>query len=214
MKKFCAFLCFAFIGVVFLQAQEAKNYFKNIPDSLCPLLTAVNRADFIDFLESNMKAEVTNKFGHKSEMTRLSSDYICVQMTPQSSWQMKLLSVNDSTQVICAISTVCAPACDSDIAFYSTDWKKLLNFSFLPQQPIMHDFMNERPDSVDVYKYQKMISQADMLLMKAELSAEDDNLTFIFTTPQYMEKTVSEKLAPFIKESIVYTWKRGKFIKE
>lgn len=214
MKKFCAFLCFAFIGVVFLQAQEVKNYFKNIPDSLCPLLTAVNRADFIDFLESNMKAEVTNKFGHKSEMTRLSSDYICVQMTPQSSWQMKLLSVNDSTQVICTISTACAPACDSDIAFYSTDWKKLPNSSFLPQQPVMHDFMNERPDSVDVYKYQNMISQADMLLMKAEFSAEDDNLIFIFTTPQYMEKTVSEKLASFIKESIVYTWKRGKFIKE
>ena len=68
-----------------------------MPDSLSPLLTAVNRADFIDFLESEMKAEVTNRFGGKSEMTELTPDYIRVQVTPQSTWQMKLLSVNDST---------------------------------------------------------------------------------------------------------------------
>ena len=37
-----------------LQAQEAKTLFVNMPDSLSPLLTKVNRADFIDFLESKM----------------------------------------------------------------------------------------------------------------------------------------------------------------
>ena len=36
--------------------QEAKAVFVSMPDSLSPLLTAVNRADFIDFLESKMKA--------------------------------------------------------------------------------------------------------------------------------------------------------------
>ena len=82
-----------------------------MPDSICPLLSAVNRADFIDFLESKMKAEVTNSFGGKSEMTELAPDYIHVKMTPQSSWQMKLLPVNDSTKVVCVVSTVCAPAC-------------------------------------------------------------------------------------------------------
>ena len=33
-----------------LQAQEAKTLFVNIPDSLTPLLTKVNREDCIDFL--------------------------------------------------------------------------------------------------------------------------------------------------------------------
>ena len=101
IRKLSAFLILAFIGWGYLQAQEAKTCFKNMPDSICPLLSAVNRADFIDFLESKMKAEVTNSFGGKSEMTELSPDYIHVKMTPQSSWQMKLLSINDSTKVIC-----------------------------------------------------------------------------------------------------------------
>ena len=90
MKKLTMFLCLACAWMCSLQAQEAKTFFKNMPDSLSPLLTAVNRADCIDFLESKMKAEVTNRFGGKSEMTELAPDYIRIQMTPQSSWQMKL----------------------------------------------------------------------------------------------------------------------------
>lgn len=48
--------------------QEAKAVFVSMPDSLSPLLTAVNRADFIDFLDSKMKAKVENRFGGESEM--------------------------------------------------------------------------------------------------------------------------------------------------
>lgn len=212
IKKLSIILCLAFIGLGALQAQEAKTCFKNMPDSICPLLSAVNRADFIDFLESKMKAEVTNSFGGKSEMTELSPDYIRVQMTPQSTWQMKLLPVNDSTKVICTVSTVCAPACDSHINFYTTDWKELPAASFLPALPAMDDFIIQAPDTVDVYEYQAARRQADMLLVKTDLSAKDTALTFTFTTPNYMEKEAAEKLKPFIRRPIAYTWNQGRFI--
>ena len=52
--------------------------------------------------------------------------------------------------------------------------------------------------------------QADMLLMKADLSGKDATLTFTFTTPDYMEET-AEKLKPFLRDPIIYTWKEGKF---
>lgn len=212
IKKLSVILCLAFIGLGAMQAQEAKTCFKNMPDSLCPLLSAVNRADFIDFLESKMKAEVTNNFGGKSEMTELSPDYIRVQMTPQSTWQMKLLPVNDSTKVICTVSTVCAPACDSHINFYTTDWKELPAASYLPALPGMDDFIIQAPDTVDVYEYQAARRQADMLLVKTDLSAKDTALTFTFTTPDYMEKEAAEKLKPFIRRPIAYTWNQGRFI--
>lgn len=212
IKKLSIILCLAFIGLGALQAQEAKTCFKNMPDSICPLLSAVNRADFIDFLESKMKAEVTNSFGGKSEMTELSPDYIRVQMTPQSTWQMKLLPVNDSTKVICTVSTVCAPACDSHINFYTTDWKELPAASYLPALPAMDDFIIQAPDTVDIYEYQAAHRQADMLLVKTDLSAKDTALTFTFTTPDYMEKEAAEKLKPFIRRPIAYTWNQGRFI--
>ena len=45
-------------SVVGVQAQDMKALFVSMPDSIAPLLTKVNREDCIDFLASNMKAEV------------------------------------------------------------------------------------------------------------------------------------------------------------
>ena len=157
-----------------------------------------------------MKAKVENRFGGESEMTELNKDYIRIQMSPQSTWQMKLLAVNDSTQVICTVSTACAPACDSSIQFYTTDWKELPLSDFITGLPVMDDFLNT-PDSASSYEYSEARLQADMLLMKADLSATDHTLTFTLATPEYMEKETAEKLKPFIRRPIVYIWKEGGF---
>ena len=177
------------------------------------MIRKLSAADFIDFLESKMKAEVTNSFGGKSEMTELSPDYIHVKMTPQSSWQMKLLPINDSTKVICVVATVCAPACDSHVKFYTTDWKELVASSYLPALPVLDDFIAEASDTVDVYEYQDSLLHAYILVIKWDLSPNDGRLAFTFTTTDYMGKEAAEKLKPFVRRPIVYTWNQGKFEK-
>ena len=127
-----------------------------MPDSLSPLLTKVNREDCIDFLESKMKAQVENRFGKKSEMTDLSKDYIRMQMSSQSTWQMKVLALNDSTNVICTVSTACAPACDSSIRFYTDDWKPLTASLYITL-PVMGDFLNT-PDSARIRQAQSSLN--------------------------------------------------------
>ena len=55
MKKSTLTLLLFILGIsssFSVGAQEAKTVFVNIPDSLCPLLSSVNRADCIDFIES------------------------------------------------------------------------------------------------------------------------------------------------------------------
>ena len=194
-----------------LWAQEAKTLFVNMPDSLSPLLTKVNREDCIDFLESKMKAQVENRFGKKSEMTDLSKDYIRMQMSSQSTWQMKVLALNDSTNVICTVSTACAPACDSSIRFYTDDWKPLTASLFITL-PVMGDFLNT-PDSASVYEFDEARRSADILLMKADFNKENTELTVTLTTPDYMSKETAEKLKPFLHRPIVYHWKNGAFTK-
>ncbi len=56
-----------------LYAQDMKTLFIAMPDSVAPLLTKVNREDCVDFLASNMKAEVKNRFGKVSELKRLTA---------------------------------------------------------------------------------------------------------------------------------------------
>ena len=198
-----------FFSPTSLQAQEAKTLFVNMPDSLSPLLTKVNRADCVDFLESKMKAQVENRFGKKSEMTELGKDFIRMQMSPQATWQMKVLALNDTTNVICTVATACAPVCDSSIRFYTTDWKPLIESPFITL-PVMADFLNT-PDSAGVYVFDEARRSADMLLMKADFNKENTELTVTFTTPDYMSKETAEKLKPFLRRPIVYRWKNGAF---
>lgn len=119
------FLLVSLFVCVSLQAQNMKELFIAIPDTLSPLLTKVNREDFGDFLASNMKAEVRNRFGKDSEMTELTDDYLYIKMTSASSMEMKMLPLNDSLKVICVIQTYRAPVADSQIRFYDTDWNQL-----------------------------------------------------------------------------------------
>lgn len=210
-KLFIAIL-FSVVGLfslTSLQAQEAKTLFVNMPDSLSPSLTKVNRADCVDFLESKMKAQVENRFGKKSEMTELGKDYIRMQMSPQTTWQMKVLALNDTTNVICTVSTACAPACDSSIRFYTTDWKPLTESQFITL-PVMSDFLNT-PDSAAIYDFDEASRSADILLMKTDFNKENTELTVTLTTPDYMSKETAEKLKPFLRRPIVYRWENGAF---
>ena len=212
MKRIIVWILWS-LPLLGLQAQNERTCFVNMPDSLLPLLTPVNRADCVDFLESNMKAEVTNVFDRKSQMTHLSDDYIRLQLTPQSTWQMKLLAVTDSTKVICVVSTVCAPACDSRICFYSTDWHPLPASDYLPSLPGLADFLKPAPVTQEDYRYEDAVRSADMLLMRADLSPADACLTITWTTPDYLGKETADKLRPFIRrESVVYEWRGGRYV--
>lgn len=210
MKKLYTFISVALLGMAPLFGQTAKDCFKAMPDSLTPLLTEVNKADCIDFLESKMKAEVTNRLGQKSEMTELAPDYIRMQMTSRSFWQMKMLDVNDSTRVVCTISTVNGPVPDSDVCFYTTDWQELSASAFL-QMPVLEDFLSV-PDSLNDNGVRQAMSQADMTLVMANLSSKNDTLTFTFTTSRYMDSEANEVLKPFIRPVLKYVWREGRFV--
>ena len=103
-----------------MQAQDMKSLFVALPDSLSPLLTEVNRADFGDFLASNMKAQVKNRFGNTSEMLKLTDDYLLLKVSAVSTAEMKLLPLNDSVKVICVVQTYQGPVSDSRVSFYDT----------------------------------------------------------------------------------------------
>lgn len=207
MKKI--FLLFSFILCTgLLQAQDAKSLFKKMPDSVLPLLTEVNRADFMDFLDSNMKAEVKNKMDGTSEMTALTSDYIHIRMSELSSWEMKVLTLSDGKKIICTVNTSCAPVCDSRINFFSPEWQAFSSSGFITL-PVKDDFFR-KPEASELYDYGMLQEKADMLLMKAELSKDDDSLTFTFTTPQYMVKEDAEKLEKFM-HTLRYQWDGQRF---
>lgn len=191
-------------------AQDMKTLFVAMPDSVIPLLTKVNREDCVDFLASNMKAEVKNRFGKPSELKKLTEDYLLLQTTERSSMEMKLLPVNDSVKVVCVVNTVCGPACDSSVRFYDTRWQELKQRDFI-QLPSAEAFYLPA-DTLTTEEYAVVRGKADMELIKAGLSEENTEITFIYTTPDYLAKEEREKLLAYVKkEPVTYVWREGKY---
>ena len=107
-------------------AQSLKTFIRQMPDSILPTLSKNNILDFVDYMDSNMKAIVTNNLGYKSEMTTLTDTYAVIRTSTNSDVQIKLLPLADS-HIISLIRSVSCDTIntDSQIEFYTTEWKPL-----------------------------------------------------------------------------------------
>lgn len=211
MKKILLSLTM-WLCVLAVQAQNMKSLFIALPDSLSPLLTKVNREDFGDFLASGMKAEVKNRFGKPSEMTKLTDDYLQLKMSSTSLTEMKLLPLNDSVKVICVVHTYMAPTADSQVAFYDTGWNRLSADTFLtlPQED---SFYRTELSEIQADSVRNLRMRTDMYMLKAELSDKDCTLRFVYTTPDYLDKETARDLKPYLRETpLYYEWREGRFV--
>jgi hypothetical protein len=110
-------------------AQTMRDVIKQMPDSLVPYLKQNARLDFIDFVDSGMKAEVSNDLGGKSQLTELTDDYASFMLNSASQIQLRLLDVNetidDARQIICMVRTFGESMRESTLGFYSVTWRPL-----------------------------------------------------------------------------------------
>lgn len=200
-----------------LQAQGIRDAFINMPDSLLPILTKVNRADCIDFLDYDMRALVKNRFDEESEMTRLTNDYIAMQLSSRHQFEMKLLPFKDSISIICTVQTVGDVIFDSRVNFYTTEWRPLKLQDFITY-PTQSDFQpntihSQVSDTLSI-PWESLCAEADILLMHASLSDSTSTLTFHYSTPLYMDKKSARLYSSLLKSSsIQYDWINGRFIR-
>jgi len=122
-----------------------KDVFRQMPDSLMPYLSENNRLDFIDFLDSGMKAEVRNRLNGTSEMTALTDDSLSIRLSNALRMDILLLTpvemIDSCRQVVCVVETYGTDflSLESQTSFYTPQWKKIcqmLHLSALDQQRI------------------------------------------------------------------------------
>ena len=134
--------------------QKIRDVFIQMPDSLLPYLTENNRLDFLDFMDSNMKAEVHNEFGGKSEMLSLTDESLALQLSHSLKVEMRLVPVAEAVdscqQVVCMISTYGTDAPESKIEVYSVKWNPVDVSAHLslPEGPYIAEFKEAPHPSV------------------------------------------------------------------
>ena len=118
---------------------KISDFFREMPDSLLPVLSENNRLDMIDFMASKMKAEVTNRLGGRSEMTMLTDDSLRVKVSDAQTITLMLICPLDSTEsgnkIICLIQTYGTDESmlQSVTSFYTSQWNKI------DQEPPLND---------------------------------------------------------------------------
>lgn len=202
-------LLMVWLSIIPSVAQDMKTVFVQMPDSILPLLTKVNREDCVDFLANNMKAVVTNRLDRHSEMKVLTDNYFQMQLTDVSVLEMKLLPLNDSVKIICEVKTVSAPVCDSQIRFYDTKWNRLQTSDYfrVPAEDAFYS-VSDSLGSVPA----EIRKKADMFMVKFALNPDQEIITMEYMTPYYLNEEDREKLSPYLsKDSVVYKWENGSF---
>ena len=132
MKKWlvsCLLILITSVGSA--QEPALRDVFRQIPDSLVPSLTVNNRLDFIDFMDSNMKAVVRNRLDGISEMTALTDDSLSIRMSDALRVDMLLLKLDtpvDTIQdVVVFAETFLTDSIygETVVKFYTPDWQQI-----------------------------------------------------------------------------------------
>ncbi|MFA5045740.1 MAG: DUF3256 family protein [Paludibacter sp.] len=107
-----------------LMAQSVEKYYVNIPDALNPTLSKQNRLELLEYHKAGQGDSIDNRLGNKAYLEKLDSVHhlIVVKNTANSTFEMKLLTLDDGNRVIGIIRTVCGPICQSMVEFYDTAW--------------------------------------------------------------------------------------------
>lgn len=186
-------------------AQNIREVFKQMPSGMFPYITNTNRLDFIDFKDANMKAEVNNSLGGKSEMKVLTDNYIEVELSSVSNLQIKLLP-KDSTKVICMVTTFFGPEADSKLQFFSSTWKPLDIKSVMPS----FDNFFVKPDSITNERFIQLKKMVEPVMYHIMLSSKDNTITYTLSLP--LINNEDKKSLETVLRQVVLKWNGKSFM--
>lgn len=187
------------------QAQNMAPLVIAMPDELLIGVTLDQRKQLIAPEKDTAETVIVNAMGDTVERLEFTDDFIALQTSKVGTLQVKLLSLVNNSQIIGVITTVCGPACDSRINFYTTDWNPLGQSDLFPQ--INKDlFLKSNIDRTSD-DFLNAYASLDMTPVKLNFSADNKNVTATYDIQNYLSKEDYERLKPFLKESPqVYTW--------
>lgn len=111
-----------------VSAQKLEDYYRAMPDSICPLLTQNNRLDLCDYLAANMKAEVRNRLGGTTEMTKLTPTYAHVRLTASTEVEYELIATSIDTLIRVTNTAIVSNIIrHSKVTLYNIRWQKRNN---------------------------------------------------------------------------------------
>ena len=197
------------------QAQEMKEIFTQIPDSILPTLTHNDRRDCIDFIENGLESTVNNTLKGQSRLTMLTPTLAKLQLSEHANMQFCKLQTNAqdaNDYIICMIHSIDAGMRNSVIRFYNKDWTLVGTTQFITI-PKTEEFI-PKPDSMDTTEYQNLINFAAHAFIYAKFT-DENTLELNYTSSNNADKQYRETVLPYVKPTITMKWNKAthRFVK-
>jgi hypothetical protein len=201
-------LCFAVSSTA---QQRMEGLFIKMPSDIILQLEEAWRKDLVELYKSGKTATLENTMQGRSDLLKLTDDYLLLQSSAHSLLEMKLLPLVNNTHIICMITTVSAPVADSRVRFYTTEWNPIPSEEIYT--PVTADwFRKEETNPSSSTACEEAKALLNIFLVKYSLNEEDFSLTAEYTTPLYLDDESRSKIAPLLKETPrKYNWKSGRF---
>ena len=200
-----------FIWIFFLSvsmhagSQNVGELFKSMPSELLP---GVAESTKTLLLVDSGVITVPYALGEIKKLKQ-SSDYLKIKTSDAGTTQLKLLTIEKDSSIVCIIKTVCTEACDSHISFYTTEWKKIENNRFLPEIS-SEIFFDSSKKEMENYKY--AVSLHHIYPISAAFSENGSDLTLTFNYKTLLTDDQAAEIKPFLKSDIVaLKWENALF---
>lgn len=188
----------------------AADYFVSAPLSVIPTIDKMTRMDMIDYFRAGSDRASKNRFGGDCRILEDSREKIVISTSGSSEYTIALLPTSGRKldQLIMVIRTLKAPAEDSSISFYDTDWKEV---SGIFSMPLLKDWMLPQAKK----KNRKDVENAIPFIMaKCEYSPDNYTMTLTPNLTDYIPEEALDLAKNSIKNSIVYHWNGKRMILE
>lgn len=170
-------------------AQTMKAAWLTMPDSLSPYLSQAQRAECVDLKEKNLEAKVTNLLQGESSLDTLTAVYLRATLNNSATLQMRAMPTDWADSLICVVKTLSAPSRESEVTFYDSAWRPLAEVqvamdSLMKAMPAQ---LTVKPDTMTQERYQELVQMIDPVMVRVDLSPDEDALTFSLSTPLLSE---------------------------
>ncbi len=180
-----------------LQGQTIKDVILTIPDDVIVGLS-IEQKKQLGADPATDSVTFDNVFEGEIKRLAISKDYVNIQTSEVGTTQIKILPLVNDTKILCVVKTVCADACDSRIAFYTTTWKPLPEQDILPKRTFDWFLKKDIDRKSDDFK--EAIKAVDMNPMIFNLSPNDYSLNVESDIEEYLEGEDYDSLKPFLQE--------------
>lgn len=179
---------FTLASALLANAQISINdIISKIPNEIAPYLNNEQKTELGKFAGNNDTIAVKNMLNGTTTIDSINSSYARIKLSNTSDIQIKLLPLNDSSQVICVIKTLKKPVADSKIMFYTAGWERINNNFGLPINDTtptkILDELTASPDTMSSTRFIELRNLLEPVIMSAEFIDEDNVIKFSLSLP-------------------------------